>query len=47
LTADELQEYQDKQNELAESFPELIDYYDEQGNAIMKLSDAWDSAIKK
>lgn len=47
LTSEETQKYIDLQNELAEKFPDLIKYYDEQGNAIMQMSSAWDEAIKK
>lgn len=47
LTAEEEENFINTSNELAEQFPELIDYYDEQGNAIMKMGEAWDIAIEK
>lgn len=47
LTNEEQQEYVNISNEIAESFPELIDYYDEQGNAILKMGESWEQAKTK
>jgi len=44
LTVDEQEDYISTSNEIAESFPQLIDYYDEQGNAILKMGEAWEEA---
>lgn len=48
LSAEEKQEFLSVQQELAESYPELISYYDQEGNAILtKLGGAWDAVIEK
>lgn len=47
LTNEEQQEYVNISNEIAESFPQLIDYYDEQGNAILKMGESWEQAKEK
>ena len=44
LTNEELEEYKQLQNELAKQFPELIDYYDQEGNAILALGKSWEDA---
>lgn len=44
LTNEELEEYRQLQNELAKQFPELIDYYDQEGNAILSLGKSWEDA---
>ena len=48
LTTEEKQEFLEVQNEIADQYPELISYYDEEGNAIItNISTAWDDAIAK
>lgn len=47
LSNEEKEEWISLQNDLAEQFPTLIDYYDKEGNAILKMGDAWDTIIDK
>ena len=48
LTTEEKEEFLEIQNEIAEQYPELISYYDEEGNAILtKIGGAWDEVINK
>lgn len=46
LSADQYQEYLNISNELAEIFPQLVQGYDAQGNAILNLSDDADTATQ-
>lgn len=48
LGVEEAEEFITKQQEIADMFPELIDYYDEEGNAILtKIGGAWDEVLAK
>lgn len=48
LGVEEAEEFLTKQQEIADMFPELIEYYDEEGNAILtKIGGAWDEVLKK
>lgn len=48
LSVEEKQEFLAVQQDIAESYPELISYYDQEGNAILtKLGGAWDAVIEK
>lgn len=47
LTTEEEEDFINTQNEIAEQFPELISYYDEQGNAILQMGEAWDVIAEK
>lgn len=46
LTEEEKQESLEISNELAENFPELIKGYDNEGNAIINLTDAYEELVK-
>lgn len=46
LTDEEAEEWLALQKEIADQMPELLDYYDSEGNAIVKLGDAWDKALE-
>lgn len=47
LTDEEAEEWLNLQQEIAELAPDLIDHYDEEGNAILKMGTAWDEIRKK
>lgn len=44
-TTEEEQEYQALRAQLVENFPTLVDYYDEEGNAVLKSTDAMKDQI--
>lgn len=47
LTTEEEEDFINTQNEIAQQFPELVSYYDEQGNAILRMGEAWDVIAEK
>lgn len=47
LTEEEAQDFLSAQQQIAEIAPELIAGYDEQGNKILAMADAWQSVIEK
>lgn len=47
LTDEEAEEWLGLQQELADLAPDLIDHYDEEGNAILKMGTAWDEIREK
>lgn len=47
MTSEQLEEWKEKQNEIAALFPELISHYDEEGNAILEVGAIWDEIIAK
>lgn len=46
LTDEELEEWKSTQQEIAKLVPDLVDYYDQEGNAVLKLGKSWDNALK-
>ena len=47
LSTEEFKEFADINNQLADIFPELVQSYDEQGNAILSLGDSAETATEK
>ena len=47
LTNEEQKEFTALQNEIAAKMPEMIDYYNKQGDAILQMGNAWDTVIEK
>ena len=47
LTDEELEEWQSLQQEIAKLVPELVDYYDSEGNAVLKLGESWATAFEE
>lgn len=46
LTDEELEEWKNEQQEIAKLVPELVERYDSEGNAILKMGQSWDEALK-
>lgn len=47
LSTEEQEEYIKLSNEIVEQYPELLSYYDAEGNAIVNLGDAYEKLIEK
>ena len=46
LTDEELEEWKNEQQEIAKLVPELVERYDIEGNAILKMGQSWDKALE-
>ena len=45
-TDEELEEWEKEQQEIAKLVPELVERYDSEGNAILKMGQSWDKALE-